>query len=127
MMPALIGGQRGPQVERQATEILARVGLERRLHHRPGELSGGECQRVAVVRALVLRPQVVLADEPSGNLDEDTSARLHELIRELARDFDQAFVIMTHDRTLADSADRKGRLEMGRLHFTGSGAAEEAP
>jgi lipoprotein-releasing system ATP-binding protein len=127
MMPALIGGQRGPQVERQAAEILARVGLERRLHHRPGELSGGECQRVAVVRALVLRPQVVLADEPSGNLDEDTSARLHELIRELARDFDQAFVIMTHDRALADSADRKGRLEMGRLHFAATGGAEGAP
>jgi lipoprotein-releasing system ATP-binding protein len=127
MMPALIGRRRGGEVERRATDLLVRVGLEERLHHRPGELSGGECQRVAMVRALVLQPQVVLADEPSGNLDEDTSARMHALIRSLARDFDQAFVIMTHDRALAESADRMGRLEAGRLHFPTDGRREEAP
>ena len=127
MLPALIGGQRGAEVERRAMELLDRVGLQPRLHHRPGELSGGECQRVAVVRALVLRPQVVLADEPSGNLDEETSARMHDLIRTLARDFEQAFVIMTHDRALADSADRRCRLEAGRLQVRTGGVAEELP
>ncbi len=115
MMPAMIAG--GPAPEAEAVELLSRVGLEQRLHHRPGELSGGECQRVAVVRALGMRPHVVLADEPSGNLDEGTSQVLHHLIRELAQAYDQAFVIMTHDRTLADSADRMGRLEAGVLHI----------
>jgi len=115
MMPALIAGVSAPEAE--AVELLSRVGLEQRLHHRPGELSGGECQRVAVVRALGMKPQVVLADEPSGNLDEGTSQVLHRLIRELAQAYDQAFVIMTHDQTLADSADRVGRLEAGLLHI----------
>ena len=115
MMPAMIAGTPTPEAE--AVELLSRVGLEQRLHHRPGELAGGECQRVAVVRALGMRPQVVLADEPSGNLDEGTSQVLHHLIRELAQVYDQAFVIMTHDRTLADSADRVGKLEAGLLHI----------
>ena len=115
MMPALIAGVSAPEAE--AVELLSRVGLEQRLHHRPGELSGGEWQRVAVVRALGMKPQVVLADEPSGNLDEGTSQVLHRLIRELAQAYDQAFVIMTHDQTLADSADRVGRLEAGLLHI----------
>ena len=115
MMPALIAGVSAPEAE--AVELLSRVGLEQRLHHRPGELSGGECQRVAVVRALGMKPQVVLADEPSGNLDEGTSQVLHRLIRELAQAYDQAFVVMTHDQTLADSADRVGRLEAGLLHI----------
>jgi len=117
VLPAMIGGGRGSEAEREARELLRRVGLEGRLHHRPGELSGGECQRVAVVRALIMRPEVVLADEPSGNLDEATSGMLHGLIRELARACDQAFVIMTHDRALAESADRVGHLEAGLLHF----------
>jgi len=104
-------------VEEEAGELLRRVGLEQRLNHRPGELSGGECQRVAVVRALVMKPQVVLADEPSGNLDEGTSEMLHRVVRELSQEYDQAFVVMTHDRTLAESMDRVGHLEAGRLHF----------
>jgi len=117
MMPVMIAGEGGPKLEEDAVELLRCVGLEKRLHHRPGELSGGECQRVAVVRALIMRPLVVLADEPSGNLDEATSAVLHELIRSLSRTYDQAFVIMTHDRTLAESMDRTGHLEAGLLHI----------
>ena len=116
-LPAMIGNGCGPEAEGEARQLLGRVGLEGRLHHRPGELSGGECQRVAVVRALIMRPEVVLADEPSGNLDEATSDMLHGLIQELAQVYDQAFVIMTHDRTLAESADRVGHLEAGLLHF----------
>lgn len=117
VLPTMIGNGRGPKAEQEARQLLGRVGLEGRLHHRPGELSGGECQRVAVVRALIMRPEVVLADEPSGNLDEATSGMLHGLIRELAQAYDQAFVIMTHDRTLAESVDRVGYLEAGLLHF----------
>ena len=89
------------------------VGLADRLHHRPGALSGGECQRVAMVRALVTQPLVVLADEPSGNLDEATSESLHDLLAGLARERGQAFVVMTHDRKLAQSMDRRGRIEAG--------------
>jgi lipoprotein-releasing system ATP-binding protein len=117
MMPMLIAGEDGPQAETRAVELLRGVGLEQRLRHRPGELSGGECQRVAVVRALIMRPLVVLADEPSGNLDEATSQVMHRLLRDLAQAYDQAFVIMTHDRTLAESADRMGYLEAGLLHL----------
>ena len=87
------------------------------MDHRPGELSGGECQRVAMVRALVPRPLVVLADEPSGNLDEATSESLHQFLAELARAHGQTFVVMTHDRKLARSMDRMGRIEAGMLHM----------
>ncbi|MEW6749819.1 MAG: ABC transporter ATP-binding protein [Candidatus Latescibacterota bacterium] len=117
LMPAMIAEQANGRAWEEATDLMRRVGLESRLHHRPGELSGGECQRVAVVRALVMKPEVVLADEPSGNLDEGTSDVLHDLIRELARAYNQAFVIMTHDRTLAASMDRVGHLEAGVLRF----------
>lgn len=117
LMPALIAGEEGEGVEEEAVELMRRVGLEERLHHRPGELSGGECQRVAIVRALIMKPLVVLADEPSGNLDEATSEILHQLLKELAQAYDQAFVIMTHDRSLAESMDRVGHLEAGLLHI----------
>lgn len=117
LMPALIAGEEGEAVEEEAVELMRRVGLEERLHHRPGELSGGECQRVAIVRALIMKPLVVLADEPSGNLDEGTSEILHQLLKELAQAYNQAFVIMTHDRSLAESMDRVGHLEAGLLHI----------
>ena len=112
LLPALVAGV---DLRKEASELLASVGLAGRLHHRPGELSGGECQRVAMVRALVVRPLVVLADEPSGNLDEATSESLHELLTGLAREHGQAFVVMTHDRRLAQSMDRTGRIEAGVL------------
>jgi len=117
LMPVLISGEDLDAGRERALTLLARVGLERRLQHRPGQLSGGECQRVAVVRSLVRRPDIVLADEPSGNLDEATSERLHDLISELASEYEQAFVIMTHDRDLAERAHRMALLEGGVLHF----------
>lgn len=118
LMPAMIAKAPPEGVETKAAELLGRVGLERRLHHRPGELSGGECQRVAVVRALIMAPLVVLADEPSGNLDAEASQNLHALMRELSRAEKQAFVVMTHDRALASSLDRGAHLEAGELQST---------
>lgn len=114
LLPARVAGIDRRQ---EALALMDSVGLADRLHHRPGELSGGECQRVAVVRALITRPLVVLADEPSGNLDEATSASLHQLLAGLARERGQAFVVMTHDRKLAQSMDRRGRIEAGVLYM----------
>lgn len=114
---ALIPTLAFPQADRRerARDLLTAVGLEERLHHRPAELSGGECQRVAVARALVMSPLLVLADEPSGNLDHEASAGLHELLRDLAATRGQTFLVMTHDRDLAASLDRSGELVDGRL------------
>jgi lipoprotein-releasing system ATP-binding protein len=117
MMPVLISGDDPDAGREAAVALLTRVGLGQRLTHRPGELSGGECQRVAVVRSLIRRPDIVLADEPSGNLDEATSDQLHGLLGELAAEYRQAFVIMTHDRGLADRAQRRALLEAGQLRF----------
>ena len=114
LLPARVAGV---DRRKEALELMDSVGLADRLHHRPGTLSGGECQRVAMVRALVTEPLVVLADEPSGNLDEAASASLHELLARLARERGQAFVVMTHDRKLAQSMDRRGRIEAGVLHM----------
>ena len=114
MMPALVSRLPGGGRER-AESLLEQVGLGGRLSHRPGQLSGGECQRVAVARALVMSPPLVLADEPSGNLDHEASAALHELLRDLAATRGQTFLVMTHDRDLAASLDRSGQLVDGRL------------
>jgi lipoprotein-releasing system ATP-binding protein len=99
----------------RADEFLRRVGLGDRLGHRPGMLSGGEQQRVAVARALVMRPSVLLADEPTGDLDEATAESLHQLLREMHRDFGLTSVIATHNSRLAARCDRILRLEGGRL------------
>ncbi len=120
LMPVLICGENMEAGREEALRLMERVGLTDRLHHRPTEMSGGECQRVAVVRSLIRRPEVVLADEPSGNLDEATSEVLHDLITELAQAYQQAFIIMTHDRGLAERANRMALLEGGRLHFSGT-------
>jgi lipoprotein-releasing system ATP-binding protein len=115
MMPARIAGWDEARAKRRATELLERVGLGGRTHHRPAELSGGEQQRTAVARALALDPAVLLADEPSGNLDHVNSERLHDLFVELSRDLEIAMVIATHNRSLAARADRTMLLEDGRL------------
>ena len=99
----------------RATALLERVGLGGRVHHRPGALSGGEQQRTAVARALAADPAVLLADEPSGNLDHTNSERLHELFAELARELELGMVVVTHNRSLAARADRVLLLEDGRL------------
>jgi lipoprotein-releasing system ATP-binding protein len=106
MMPALVARRSPADASREATKWLERVGLSGRLSHRPGELSGGEQQRVAIARALVNRPAVVFADEPTGNLDDATSEGIHRLIRDLAREDRETFVVVTHKRQLAAYADR---------------------
>lgn len=116
LLPARVAGI---DRRKEVLELMDFVGLADRLDHRPGSLSGGECQRVAMVRALVTQPLVVLADEPSGNLDERASESLHQLLAELARERGQAFVVMTHDRKLAQSMDRRGRIEAGVLQMEG--------
>jgi lipoprotein-releasing system ATP-binding protein len=119
MMPAVIGGRGREQAEERSRALLRDVGLEERLFHRPAELSGGEQQRVAVARSLVNEPSIVLADEPSGNLDDRTSENLHALLRELSRSKRQTFVVVTHKRELLARADRAFVLEGGTLHAIG--------
>jgi lipoprotein-releasing system ATP-binding protein len=99
----------------RARDLLARVGLAERLAHRPGMLSGGEQQRVAVARALIMRPSVLLADEPTGDLDEQTADSLHALLREMHRTYQLTSIIATHNPRLAAACDRVLRLENGRL------------
>lgn len=121
-LPVLMyGGDRIEAMER-AEELLDKVSLGERMHHFPAALSGGEQQRVAVARALANRPDLVLADEPSGNLDDRTSIGLHDLIWSLREEFGHAFVIVTHDEKLADRADRKLRLQDGVIGEDHSGA-----
>ena len=115
MMPLRIAGVSEPIATERAIALLERVGLGGRVHHRPSELSGGEQQRTAVARALVAEPQVVLADEPSGNLDHYNSERLHELFAQLAHELEVAMVVVTHNRALAARADRVLQLEEGKL------------
>ncbi len=115
MMPLLIAGEDDARARSRAEELLASVGLAGRMSHRPSQLSGGEQQRAAVARALVADPLVVLADEPSGNLDNANSERLHQLFAHLSREFETALVVVTHNRSLAARADRMLSLEGGRL------------
>ncbi len=115
MMPALIRGMTKAAAAGLATRLLNEVGLGARLHHRPGELSGGEQQRVAVARALVLGPDVVLADEPTGNLDAHTGEAIHELLRTINRQKAVTFVVVTHNDKLALRADRIFRMTEGVL------------
>lgn len=113
MMPALIKGDSMADSRRRAMEMLDFLGLTDRASHKPSELSGGEKQRVAVARALVNRPQVILADEPSGSLDTQNKEELHRLFFDLRRDLGQTFIVVTHDESLAATTDRTIRLRDG--------------
>lgn len=110
VIPALIAGQREQEAKQRAGELLDYLGLAERLTHKPTQLSGGEQQRVAVARALMNEPAIVFADEPSGNLDSASSQELHRLLFQLRDDFQQSFIIVTHNEDLAAMSDR--RLEM---------------
>jgi len=115
MMPLRIAGESIPRARERAMVLLERVGLAARVHHRPGALSGGEQQRTAVARALAASPAVLLADEPSGNLDRYNAESLHDLFAELAHDQSLGLVVVTHNQSLAARADRALSLEGGRL------------
>ncbi|HYQ87902.1 MAG TPA: ABC transporter ATP-binding protein [Bacteroidota bacterium] len=115
MIPIMIQKKRTEEAAARATQLLARVGLQDRLRHRPSELSGGEQQRVAVARALANNPQIVFADEPTGNLDSVSSQNLHELLRELNRTEKQTFLIVTHNERFARESNRIFRMTDGIL------------
>lgn len=112
-IPAFIAGKPKREVEKRAKELLALLNVENRIQHKPSELSGGEQQRVAVARALINNPAVVLADEPSGNLDTANAHSLHQLFFELRQNFNQTFVIVSHNEELAKMADRIIQLKDG--------------
>ncbi len=115
-LPAYIQHGRQPHIKAEATEWLKRLGVGDRLHHTPSRLSGGEAQRVAVARALINQPQVVFADEPSGNLDSTNADSLHTLLKSLNQTYQQAFIIATHNEKLCTMADHVWVVQDGTLH-----------
>jgi len=114
-MPLMIRGEKPQDAMQAASDILDKVGLAHRLDHKPSQLSGGERQRVAIARALVTKPSLILADEPTGNLDGDTAEQIYQLIRSLNASEKTSFVIVTHDLILANRMDRQLKLEHGQL------------
>lgn len=114
-MPAFIGGQSKAEAEKRAKQLLGMLGLSGRADHKPNQLSGGEQQRVAVARALINSPALILADEPSGNLDSTNARELHQLFIDLRREFNQTFIIVTHNEELSDLSDRKILMKDGMI------------
>lgn len=117
-LPAFIAGKNKEETEKEACKLLTYLGLSHREKHFPSELSGGEQQRVAVARALINKPEVIFADEPSGNLDTQSAENLHQLFFKLRNEFGQTFVIVTHNKDLADMADRKLVMVDGLIQNT---------
>lgn len=115
MIPAYLGQNTGKDVEKEALGLLAKLGVGARATHKPSALSGGEQQRVAVARSLINKPAIIFADEPSGNLDSRNAQELHELFFELRDELNQTFVIVTHNLSLADMADRKIEIADGKI------------
>jgi lipoprotein-releasing system ATP-binding protein len=114
-IPAFIANKNKVETETEAKRLLDYLGLKDRIHHKPSELSGGEQQRVAVARALINKPKIIFADEPSGNLDTQSAEHLHQLFFKLRDEFGQTFVIVTHNEELADMADRKLVMKDGNI------------
>jgi len=114
-IPAFIAGKNKPEAEAKATELLGFLNLSDRMEHKPSELSGGEQQRVAVARALINNPSIILADEPSGNLDSENKNELHKLFFKLRDTFGQTIIIVTHDRQLANMSDRILQIKDGLI------------
>lgn len=115
MMPGLISGKSKSELKSRAGELLTRLGLSDRKEHKPSQLSGGEQQRVAVARAMMNQPKLILADEPSGNLDTENAQALHNLFKELRDEFQLSFVIVTHNLALAEEGDRVIRMKDGKI------------
>jgi len=115
MMPLRIRRDSAKQAQKKATQLLTRVGLEGRMHHKPSELSGGERQRVSIARALITEPAVILADEPTGNLDHESAEQVFQLMLELNQEFNTALLVVTHDLVLANRMDRQLTLLDGKL------------
>jgi len=114
-MPALIAGTTMKQATARGKSLLEEVGLTERMNHKPSELSGGEQQRVAVARALMNSPKIIFADEPSGNLDSENAKKLHDLLFDLRKKYNQSFVIVTHNTELAAAADRIITIVDGKI------------
>lgn len=114
-MPLMIRGDSAKSSLKKAQEMLSKVGLSHRVQYRPSQLSGGERQRVAIARALVTQPSLILADEPTGNLDSETAEQIYQLIRSLNEDIKTSFVVVTHDLNLAQRMDRQVKLDKGKL------------
>lgn len=112
-IPAFIAGRKEAEAKKKAEELMDLLNIGHRLHHKPSELSGGEQQRTAVARALINSPEIVFADEPSGNLDSQNATELHELFFKLRKELGQSFVIVTHNQELANMADRKLEMKDG--------------